>query len=267
MAFLDEIDKKLTEIGRGAMQKTKEASDTVKISNTIRNLESQKRGLYVELGESFYRMHREIADEKEKQIIQQIESLETEIKNNQEQMTRIKGVICCPNCNAEIPAASAFCNVCGTRIERKAGSGAVSNNLKVCRQCGAALEANQMFCTNCGAKAPASVMNEDVEENCTKSENAEAYEEMIVSHNTETDVYDAETDDAEMDVFYDVEADDAEMDADDVGVEEMISLDEIISLAETKDVVDETGEQEICSKCGAQVEPGQSFCTQCGNKL
>ena len=43
MAFLDDIDKKLTNLGQGAIQKTKEVTDSAKLSSSIKNLEGQKR--------------------------------------------------------------------------------------------------------------------------------------------------------------------------------------------------------------------------------
>lgn len=241
MAFLDEIDKRLTELGRGALEKTREASDTVKISNAIRNLENQKKNLFVDLGENFYRMHRDIANGEEMQIIQQIESLEIEIKNNQEQMTRIKGVICCPNCNAEIPAASVFCNVCGTKIEQRAGREVLSNNSKICRQCGAALEDGQTFCTNCGTRVSASPVTEEVKKIRVEHEIPDDSERNV-------DIQNAETEGAGE-------------------VVDVVQAETIIPLVETETVTEETSEQRACAKCGAQVEPEQCFCTQCGNRL
>lgn len=53
MAFLDDIDKKLTMLGQGAIQKTREVSDTARISASIRNLENQKKGLSGKFGTDF----------------------------------------------------------------------------------------------------------------------------------------------------------------------------------------------------------------------
>ena len=63
MAFLDDIDKKLTMLGQGAIQKTREVSDTARISASIRNLENQKKDYLVNLGLIFCGKHREVADE------------------------------------------------------------------------------------------------------------------------------------------------------------------------------------------------------------
>ena len=50
--------------------------------------------------------------------------------------------ITCPNCGAQIPAGSKFCNQCGAKI----GGGVT------CPQCGAQVPPGSKFCPNCGAK-------------------------------------------------------------------------------------------------------------------
>ena len=50
--------------------------------------------------------------------------------------------ITCPNCGAQIPAGSKFCNQCGAKI----GGGLT------CPQCGAQVPPGSKFCPNCGAK-------------------------------------------------------------------------------------------------------------------
>lgn len=151
MAFLDDIDKKLTILGQGAIQKTKEVSDTAKMSGIIRTLETQKKECFVELGKLFYLTHQESASDQEKVYIDKINKLDVQIKESREQMCRLKGTIYCPNCNAEIPANSLFCNVCGAKIERKNAESEVFKG-NVCGQCGSPLEDDQMFCIHCGAK-------------------------------------------------------------------------------------------------------------------
>ena len=50
--------------------------------------------------------------------------------------------ITCPNCGAQIPAGSKFCNQCGAKI----GGGVT------CPQCGTQAPPGSKFCPNCGAK-------------------------------------------------------------------------------------------------------------------
>ena len=54
MMFLDDFDRKFTMIGQGAIQKTKEVTDTAKNAGMIKNLEVQKMECFSELGKLFY---------------------------------------------------------------------------------------------------------------------------------------------------------------------------------------------------------------------
>ncbi len=156
MAFLDNIDKKITLLGQSAIQKTKEVSDTAKATSAIKNLESQKKEYYIALGESFYNKHISEADEQERELIGKIKMCDFEIQQLQEQIQKIKGTVSCPNCNAEIPVNAAFCSVCGTKIERME---VVTQ--KTCSVCGAVVEEGQIFCVNCGNKLANVSFNEE----------------------------------------------------------------------------------------------------------
>lgn len=50
----------------------------------------------------------------------------------------------CPNCGAEAPAQSAFCNQCGSRLAPK------TSRAKKCLRCGRILEDGSTYCTHCG---------------------------------------------------------------------------------------------------------------------
>lgn len=152
MAFFNEIDRKLTQLGQGAIQKTKEVSDISKISGTIKNLENRKRDCYIELGEYFYTRYQGVPDEQDNVLIQKLKDINNEITRCQKQISKLKGVIQCSNCNAEISADSLFCSVCGSKVENTLKEQEYELKL-ICKQCGKELKEGQKFCTNCGAKA------------------------------------------------------------------------------------------------------------------
>lgn len=154
MAFLDEIDKKLTMLGQGAIQKTKEVSDTAKLTAAIKNLENQKKECLAELGTYFVLNYRELANEQENILISKIDSFSTEIAQYQEQLSKLKRIIYCPQCNAEIPMNSLFCNVCGVKIENRLTE-SITPDKGICKKCGTSIEEGQLFCTNCGTKVAA----------------------------------------------------------------------------------------------------------------
>ena len=63
MAFLDDIDKKLTNLGQGAIQKTREMTDSAKLSGALKNLEGQKKDVLADLGAISYRKLKESGEE------------------------------------------------------------------------------------------------------------------------------------------------------------------------------------------------------------
>ena len=157
MAFLDDIDKKLTNLGQGAIQKTREMTDSAKLSGALKNLEGQKKDVLADLGAISYRKLKESGEEagpEESGIIARLDELETQIADLRGQIQRVKGVIFCPNCHAQIAQDSMFCNVCGAKIEHPAPAPAPvpPQGGEVCSNCGAPVEPDQAFCVNCGAK-------------------------------------------------------------------------------------------------------------------
>lgn len=151
MAFLDDLDRKVTSLGQGVVQKSREVTDSVKINSALKTLGSQKKSEFEQLGKVYYKMciQEETAPAPEAaEIIARLQELTAEEKQLQEQIQRIKNVVYCPNCNTELSGDSKFCNVCGTeiKIEQQMPQG------KMCKNCGAPLEDDQRFCVNCGMK-------------------------------------------------------------------------------------------------------------------
>ena len=155
MAFLSDLDKKISMLGQGAVQKTKDMTDTAKMAAAIRGLDAQRKEAFEQLGQFYYDSYEkyggDLADTAN-ELISRIENIEAQKKQLQEQMQKIKGTIFCPNCHTEIPKNSQFCNVCGTKIEHLQPEPIVQSSGKKCTRCGSPLDEGQLFCTNCGAK-------------------------------------------------------------------------------------------------------------------
>ncbi len=153
MAFLSNLDKKITMLGQGALQKTKEVTDSAMMSSMIKTLDMQKKDNLEKLGKYYYDLYVQSGGELAapvEEIATRIREIDIQRNQLQKEVQKIKGTMSCPNCNTEIPANSQFCNVCGTRIERPIMETQPARS--VCAQCGAPLEDDQLFCTNCGAK-------------------------------------------------------------------------------------------------------------------
>ena len=155
MAFLSDLDKKISMLGQGAVQKTKDMTDTAKMAAAIRGLDAQRKEAFEQLGQFYYDSYEKYGGDltdTENELISRIENIEAQKKQLQEQMQKIKGTIFCPNCHTEIPKNSQFCNICGTKIEHLQPEPIVQYSAKKCVRCGSPLDEDQLFCTNCGAK-------------------------------------------------------------------------------------------------------------------
>lgn len=265
MAFLDDIDRKISRLGQGAIQKTKEVSDTAKISTAIRGLEVQRKDYMTSLGEMYYMLYRQYGGEvtgELKNIILQIQSVETELEQQKEQMQRIKGVIYCPNCNSEIMKNSAFCNVCGAKIVQQ--SVPISNSLpgNTCRQCGAPVREGQSFCVNCGAKVEQQINEPDVE-------GQEKVQSVI-----QRDVKNGRCPSCGAEVTKGqafcimcgakMEIDRSDSVAD-IRVEE--PDESLIYAADAERTEENDRKKYVCSECGQELEANQKFCTNCGKNI
>lgn len=140
MAFLNDFDKKLAQFGQGALKKTKDVSESVRISGAIKEEENWQTELFRKMGEYFYRNCAEQASGEMKEWCEAVQRSRANVLQYQEQLRVLKGVNYCPNCNAEVPANAAFCNNCGTRIV-------------VPQPAAPAPQAGGRCCTSCGAPA------------------------------------------------------------------------------------------------------------------
>lgn len=153
MAFLDNLNDKLSQLGNGAARKTKSVMDSTRINTAIREEENRRKDLFCQIGEYYYSRNDGKAEGQLAEWFQAVDVSSRQIKMYQDQLTRLKGVIICPNCHSEIPANSAFCVNCGTRLPRPANS-APTPAADVCPRCGQPYAPGQAFCVNCGLRLP-----------------------------------------------------------------------------------------------------------------
>lgn len=234
MSFFDNLDKKLSKLGQDALQKTREVSDTMKLTSAMKEQEQALSRLYEEIGRKYVEQYAEEAQENMSDLYGQLQEAQAKLEELRGQLSEVKGVVYCPNCHAEVSNTADFCNRCGTKLEHPESAESQEAQGKVCSNCGAPVGDDEAFCMQCGHKIEAAA--EDVKE--TVSDAAESVAEEAES------IRDAVEEKVE-DVKEAVE-----------GTANEISGE----LKEAAPI------EKVCSSCGAVVGASQIYCTKCGTK-
>lgn len=150
MAFFDDLSKKLSNAGQGAVQSTKNFANVSKINTMISDEEKKINDTYFRIGKLYFELfgaepHAQLAE-----CVQSVKDSMNNIESYNAQILEIKGIAICPVCGAEVVSQSAFCNACGTKMPQKAPSQPVPPNSVQCSACGAFVAPDCKFCTSCG---------------------------------------------------------------------------------------------------------------------
>lgn len=149
MAFFEDLGKKISQTGQGAVQKAKDAAEILKLNGLVSDEEKRINAIYTEIGKKYFEIH---ADDCEAVLVGMINSIKAskdKIDEYSEQIKQLKGVTKCPNCRADVQNGSPFCSFCGVKLGITAPS---MPNITFCTNCGNKIEDNAAFCTNCGTK-------------------------------------------------------------------------------------------------------------------
>lgn len=135
-------------VSANVSQKAKDVSGITKLTLQIRTEEDNIKKTYSVLGEAYYNNVKNGAEINLDAMIGEITRAKQAIAECQEQITELKGVAICPNCNAELERGAKFCQHCGKPMPEIP----VQPQGNVCAGCGAPMVAGAKFCTKCGTK-------------------------------------------------------------------------------------------------------------------
>ena len=288
MNFFDQLGKKVTDAGKGVAQQTKNLSEIARLTSVIDTEEKLVAQSYAQIGKAYYENHKnDPSAECASQIALVNKSLE-KIAQWREQIQKIKGIVKCPQCGADVPYNSQFCGTCGSRIVRP--SPAPRNApVRYCPSCGTEAAATDRFCNKCGTPIPldsqAPVRPQPVQPNAPSapalpkialsdeafdvSEAPVSVEEPAVP---ETPVFAEEPVIPETPVF----AEEPAVPETPVFTEEPVVPETPVFAKEP--VIPETPaapeapevlplKPRFCQNCGAEAEDGDRFCNKCGKPL
>ncbi len=273
MAFFDDIGKKISEAGQGAVKKTQKMADSVKLNGLIGDEEKKIQELYARLGAAYYEKHREDAEEEFVSYIREINETRKKLEEYKLQQMKLKGNSLCPHCGAEISTKSTFCSSCGQPIphEEPKPEG------PVCSNCGNVLEPGSLFCTYCGQRIePAAEAQEETwaetqaqapvqPEPVTVEAQEETWAETPVQPEPAAEEAQAETW-AQAPVQPEPAAAEAQEETW-AETQAQAPVQPEPAAEESQPEPAEAPEYVVCPGCGAQMKPGNSFCTACGTRL
>lgn len=154
MAFIDELGKKITQTGQGVVQKTKDATETIKINSIISDEKKKLESIFTAIGKMYFESHLESYEPMFENLFFEANKLQNSIAEHTEQIRVLKNNEHCPNCGNEVSNDSRFCNFCGTNLNFNYTQANEDNiqNIKLCPMCGEKLSSDNIFCTKCGFK-------------------------------------------------------------------------------------------------------------------
>lgn len=122
MTIFNNIKRGATDAANKAAKKTGEITNIAKLTMNIKNAEIKLGDVYEEIGRLFYTAERtgedctsEIASN-----IMKADKIKADIANYKAEIAVLRNVIVCESCGNEVNADFAFCNFCGTKIEKPA---------------------------------------------------------------------------------------------------------------------------------------------------
>lgn len=230
MSILDQLDRKITKIGKDAIKKTKDVSESVMVTSLIKEEENKLKEEYQKIGKYFYESLRKSSDATIESLCQIIDGSKSKLEELNEQLRQLKKLVACPKCGTNNPIDALFCVGCGVKLESV--DPIANSKERICSNCGLSLNEDQMFCTNCGTKYVEKV--EPIKK------------ELVIDEKVQIEK-------TNKCLNCGAELEENQKFCNKCGascVEESIE-----------------SENNICPDCGKKLKPNQKFCTGCGRKI
>ncbi len=196
MSWFDQLSGAVTKATRDLSGKAQELADTAKLNSKISDAKSLMKRVYAQIGEEYYKAHKDDADNEFAEKFRMISEAEESIAAYRSELDRMKGTVRCTSCGASVSKDALFCPKCGAKVEKPAAPEETNEEnaeepVRFCSICGEKLAADAQFCVNCGAPVPDEPVSGNQEE---APEDTESVEESDEEPAEEPEVKDSEKD-------------------------------------------------------------------------
>ena len=151
MAFFEEIGKKITQTGQGAVQKTKSMTETIKLNGLISEEEKKISDFILQIGRVYFEKHENDSEPEFFGFISGIQEARAKMKTYSEQIKQIKGIVKCFKCGGDVTYTAPFCPSCGNSMGQTPQATSFETSVQ-CSNCGRIILEGKAFCSSCGRK-------------------------------------------------------------------------------------------------------------------
>ena len=121
MAFLDDLQKTVTDAAYYTAKKTSELTGAARVKFNIMAEEIRLKSTYAKIGSLFYSTEREGLDHTDEiaTLITQADKINGDIAAYREKLAELRKARTCTECGGKISRSASFCPNCGAKIVRE----------------------------------------------------------------------------------------------------------------------------------------------------